>query len=91
MKFLQDDYGMFRHKNLYRWKDFLFRLSRNEGNVIIHIIAPFLLIAVRDGDNPDRFAIEEHVLRPGVHSAEEDRGGEGAQAKGRGRPGDPLL
>jgi len=29
---------MMRHKNLYRWKDFVFRLTRTEGTVNIHII-----------------------------------------------------
>ena len=31
--FNQDDFGMFRHKGLTQWKDFVFRMARTEGNL----------------------------------------------------------
>ena len=38
---------MMKHKNLYRFKDFIFRMVRNEGNVykIIQLRAAVLMIA----------------------------------------------
>lgn len=33
LKFNQDDVGMYRNKFLVRWKEFVFRLARTEGNL----------------------------------------------------------
>ena len=63
LKFLADDYGMMRHKNLYRWKDFVFRLTRTEGTVnIIVLIVKSMCFFYWNWGNSNYFYVQRTIL-----------------------------